>query len=108
MDTIEARVETRPAHVSPEEWAVRVDLAACYRLVAHFGWDDLVLPHNTARVPGTPDQMLINPSGLMFDEFFVLFLLIVDNTDEQQNEPTENVPIIAGVVSHGAIYLARP
>ena len=42
--------------VSPEEWAVRVDLAASYRLVAHFGWEDLVYTHITARVPATADQ----------------------------------------------------
>src|SRR6266567_1932469 len=68
MDALETRLAERPRHISPEEWAVRVDLAACYRLLAHFGWDDLVLTHNSARVPGTTDQMLINPSGLMFDE----------------------------------------
>ena len=54
---------------------MRVDLAACYRLIAHFGWDDLVLTHNSARVPGTTDQMLINPSGLMFDEITASNLL---------------------------------
>ena len=54
--------------VSVEEWQTRVDLAACYRLVAHFGWSDLVFTHITARVPGVTDQFLINPYGLMFDE----------------------------------------
>ena len=96
------------AHISPEEWAVRVDLAACYRLIAHFGWDDLVLTHNTARVPGTTDQMLINPSGLMFDEITASNLLKVDITDGHLIEPSEYEPINAGVVIHGAIYLARP
>jgi ribulose-5-phosphate 4-epimerase/fuculose-1-phosphate aldolase len=108
MDTIETRLETRPSHISPEEWAVRVDLAACYRLIAHFGWDDLVLTHNTARVPGTTDQMLINPSGLMFDEITASNLLKVDITDGHLIEPSEYEPINAGVVIHGAIYLARP
>ena len=75
MDTLEANISHRPAHISAEEWAVRVDLAACYRLIAHFGWDDLVLTHNSARVPGTTDQMLINPSGLMFDEITASNLL---------------------------------
>ena len=68
MDTLETRLAARPRHVSPEEWQVRVDLAACYRLIAHFGWDDLVLTHNSARVPGTTDQILINPMGLLFVE----------------------------------------
>jgi len=51
--------------VSPEEWAVRVDLAACYRLVVRYGWEDLVFTHITARVPGTQDQFLINPYGVV-------------------------------------------
>ena len=48
-------------NVSPEEWQTRVDLAACYRLVADYGWSDLVFTHITARVPGTEDQFLITP-----------------------------------------------
>jgi len=108
MDTLETRLAERPHNISPEEWAVRVDLAACYRLIAHFGWDDLVLTHNTARVPGTTDQMLINPSGLMFDEITASNLLKVDITDGRLIEPSEHEPINAGVVIHGAIYLARP
>src|SRR5215467_4210084 len=108
MDAFETRLSARPAHISPEEWAVRVDLAACYRLIAHFGWDDLVLTHNTARVPGTTDQMLINPSGLMFDEITASNLLKVDIIDGHLIEPSEHEPINAGVVIHGAIYLGRP
>jgi len=54
--------------VSDEEWAVRVDLAAAYRLVSRYGWEDLVFTHISARVPGTEDQFLINPYGLFFDE----------------------------------------
>jgi len=108
MDTLETRLAARPGHVSPEEWVVRVDLAACYRLIAHFGWDDLVLTHNSARVPGTTDQMLINPMGLVFDEITASNLLKVDITDGHLIEPSEYEPINAGVVIHGAIYLARP
>ena len=48
MDTLEARLSERPRAINPEEWAVRVDLAACYRLIAHFGWDDLILTHISA------------------------------------------------------------
>jgi ribulose-5-phosphate 4-epimerase/fuculose-1-phosphate aldolase len=87
---------------------VRVDLAACYRLIAHFGWDDLVLTHNSARVPGTTDQMLINPMGLMFNEITASNLLKVDINDGHLIEPSEYEPINAGVVIHGAIYLGRP
>jgi ribulose-5-phosphate 4-epimerase/fuculose-1-phosphate aldolase len=108
MDALETRLADRPGHISPEEWALRVDLAACYRLLAHFGWDDLVLTHNSARVPGTTDQMLINPSGLMFDEITASNLLKVDITDGHLIEPSEYEPINAGVVIHGAIYLGRP
>ena len=72
MDTLEPRLAARPRHITPEEWELRVDLAACYRLIAHFGWDDLVLTHNSARVPGATDQMLINPSGLMAKAFVIL------------------------------------
>ncbi|MGC2413214.1 MAG: class II aldolase/adducin family protein [Stellaceae bacterium] len=108
MDTLETRLAARPRHVSPEEWALRVDLAACYRLLAHFGWDDLVLTHNSARVPGTTDQMLINPSGLMFSEITASNLLKVDINDGHLIEPSEYEPINAGVVIHGAIYLGRP
>ena len=107
MDTLGARLSQRPRNISPEEWAVRVDLAACYRLIAHFGWDDLVLTHNSARVPGTTDQMLINPSGLMFNEITASNLLKVD-MDGNLIEPSEYEPINAGVVIHGAIYLGRP
>ena len=49
--------------VSPEEWAIRVDLAACYQLVSHFGWDDLIYTHLSARVPGT-NYYLVNAFGL--------------------------------------------
>ncbi len=107
MDTIETRLAARPRHISAEEWQVRVDLAACYRLLAHFGWDDLILTHNSARVPGTTDQILINPMGLMFDEITASNLLKVD-LDGNLIEPSEYEPIYAGIVIHGAIYLPRP
>jgi hypothetical protein len=54
--------------VSPEEWAIRVDLAAAYRLVAYYGWDDLIFTHLSARVPGPEHHFLLNPYQLMFEE----------------------------------------
>jgi ribulose-5-phosphate 4-epimerase/fuculose-1-phosphate aldolase len=54
--------------VSAEEWQVRIDLAACYRLCNMLGWEDLIFTHISARVPGTDGQYLINPYGLLFDE----------------------------------------
>jgi ribulose-5-phosphate 4-epimerase/fuculose-1-phosphate aldolase len=107
MDALEANLSTKPGHISAEEWRVRVDLAACYRLIAHFGWDDLILTHNSARVPGTTDQILINPMGLMFNEITASNLLKVD-LDGNLIEPSEYEPIYAGIVIHGAIYLGRP
>ena len=92
--------------VSPEEWTVRVDLAACYRLVARFGWEDLVFTHITARVPGTPDQFLINPYGVFFDEITASSLVKID----QQGQKLDDSPFPvnpAGFVIHSAIHAAR-
>ena len=65
-------------NVSAEEWQARVDLAAAYRLVAHFGWDDLVFTHISARVPGPEHHFLINPYGMMFDEITASSLVKID------------------------------
>ena len=54
--------------ISSEEWALRQDLAACYRLFFKYGWTDLIFTHLTARVPGEPNHYLINPYGLLFQE----------------------------------------
>ena len=105
MDSLNIQ-SSRPRHISPEEWAVRVDLAACYRLVAHFGWDDLILTHNSARVPGEPNHMLINPMGLMFNEVTASNILKVD-FEGNLVAPSEYEPIYAGIEIHGAIYLGR-
>ena len=92
--------------VSPEEWAVRVDLAACYRLVAHFGWEDLVFTHITARVPGADDQFLINPYGLFFDEITASSLVKIDlQGNKVEESPFPVNP--AGFVIHSAIHAAR-
>jgi ribulose-5-phosphate 4-epimerase/fuculose-1-phosphate aldolase len=93
--------------VSPEEWAVRVDLAACYRLVAHFGWDDLVFTHISARLPGVHDEFLINPYGLLFDEITASSLVKVNQHGEKlQDTPFPVNP--AGFVIHSAVHGARP
>jgi ribulose-5-phosphate 4-epimerase/fuculose-1-phosphate aldolase len=91
--------------VSAEEWAVRVDLAACYRLAAYFGWDDLVFTHISARVPGTHD-FLINPYGLMFDEMTASNLVRVDlEGNKSLASPYDINP--AGFTIHSAIHAAR-
>src|SRR6266436_1082093 len=64
--------------VSPEEWQTRVDLAAAYRLVAHYHWDDLIFTHLSARVPGPDHHFLLNPYGMMFDEITASSLVKVD------------------------------
>ena len=87
---------------------VRVDLAACYRLIAHFGMDDLVYSHITARVPGAEGHYLLNPYGLMYTEITASNLVKVDAKGDPV-EPTEYPVNRPGfVVIHGAIHQARP
>jgi ribulose-5-phosphate 4-epimerase/fuculose-1-phosphate aldolase len=92
--------------VSAEEWQLRVDLAACYRLVALYGWSDLVFTHISARVPGPEHHFLINPYGLMFDEITASSLIKVD---QQCNKVLESpYPVNpAGFVIHSAVHAAR-
>ncbi len=92
--------------VPPDEWAVRVDLAACYRLVARYGWEDLVFTHITARVPGSEDQFLINPYGVFFDEITASSLVKIDlQGNKVADSPFPVNP--AGFVIHSAIHAAR-
>ena len=92
--------------VSAEEWQTRVDLAAAYRLVAAFKWDDLVFTHISARVPGTDDQFLINPYGLMFDEITASSLVRIDvNGTKLDESPFPVNP--AGFTIHSAVHAAR-
>jgi ribulose-5-phosphate 4-epimerase/fuculose-1-phosphate aldolase len=101
---VERASEVR-SRVTPEEWAMRVDLAACYRLIAHFGWDDLVFTHISARVPGTHD-FLINPYGLLFEEVTASNLVRVDLSGRKTlASPYEINP--AGYTIHSAIHEVR-
>ena len=93
--------------VSPEEWALRVDLAACYRLVALHGWSDLVFTHISARVPGPEHHFLINPYGLMFDEITASSLVKVDDQCSKVIDSPHPVNP-AGFVIHSAVHAARP
>ncbi|MEO8836485.1 MAG: class II aldolase/adducin family protein [Caldimonas sp.] len=91
--------------VPAEEWQTRVDLAAAYRLVAHFRWDDLVFTHITAKIPGT-EHLLINPYGLMFDEITASSLVKIDIDGKVlQETPFPINP--AGFVIHSAVHAAR-
>jgi len=93
--------------VSPEEWQARVDLAAAYRLVALFGWDDLVFTHISMRVPGEPEHFLINPYGLFFEEMTASSLVKV-NEEGHPVMPTAYDVNPAGFTIHSAVHAARP
>ena len=96
----------RPEGMSEEEWAVRVDLAACYRLIHHHGWTSQVYNHSTARVPDS-EAILINPFGLSYDEITPRSLVKIDlegNKLEDSPYPVNT----AGYVIHSAVHAARP
>ena len=92
--------------VSAEEWQLRVDLAAAYRLVALYGWSDLVFTHISARVPGPEHHFLINPYGLMFDEITASSLVKVDQQCNKLHETPFPVNP-AGFTIHSCIHEAR-
>jgi len=92
--------------VGDEEWAIRVDLAAAYRLVAHYGWDDLIFTHLSARIPGPEHHFLLNPYNLMFEEVTASSLVKV-NMDGNPVEPTPFITNPAGFTIHSAIHMAR-
>lgn len=92
--------------VSAEEWQVRVDLAATYRLVAHYGWDDMIFTHISARVPGPEHHFLINPYGMMFNEITASSLVKIDIDGNIIMESPYFVNP-AGFTIHSAIHGAR-
>jgi ribulose-5-phosphate 4-epimerase/fuculose-1-phosphate aldolase len=93
--------------VPADEWKIRVDLAAAYRLVAHYGWDDLVFTHLSARIPGPEHHFLLNPYNLMFEEVTASSLVKVD-MDGHAVDPTPFITNPAGFTIHSAIHMARP
>jgi ribulose-5-phosphate 4-epimerase/fuculose-1-phosphate aldolase len=94
------------ARYSEEEWQTRVDLAAAYRLVAMFKWDDLVFTHITARVPGSHEHFLINPYGMMFEEITASSLVKIDMAGNKvEDSPWPVNP--AGFTIHSAVHAAR-
>jgi ribulose-5-phosphate 4-epimerase/fuculose-1-phosphate aldolase len=94
------------ARVSAEEWQLRVDLAACYRIIAMYGWDDLVFTHVSARVPGPEEHFLINAYGLLFEEMTASSLVKVD-LEGRKVLDTPHMVNPAGFVIHSAIHAAR-
>ena len=92
--------------VSAEEWQLRVDLAALYRLTAVYGWTDLIFTHISARIPGPEHHFLINPYGLMFDEITASSLVKIDGKcNKMIDSPFPVNP--AGFVIHSAVHEAR-
>lgn len=101
-----ALIRSVRGQVPAEEWAVRADLAAAYRAVALYGWDDLVFTHISARVPGPDHHFLINPYGMMFDEITASSLVKVDLEGRKvMDSPFDINP--AGFTIHGAVHEAR-
>jgi ribulose-5-phosphate 4-epimerase/fuculose-1-phosphate aldolase len=92
--------------VSAEEWRTRVDLAACYRLVARYGWDDLIFTHITAKIPGADNHFLINPYGMLFEEITASSLVKINLAGEKLDDNPHPVNP-AGFVIHSAIHAAR-
>lgn len=92
--------------VSDEEWQTRVDLAAAYRLVALYGWDDLIFTHISSRVPGADHHFLLNPYGMMFEEVTASSLVKIDLAG---NKVTESPYFVnpAGFTIHSAVHAAR-
>lgn len=99
-------VTSLEGQVSPEEWALRVDLAATYRLVALQGWDDMIFTHISVRLPGPENHFLINPYGMLFEEITASSLVRIDldgNTVGTSSYPVNP----AGFTIHSAIHAAR-
>jgi len=94
--------------VSPEEKQTRIDLAACYRLCAFEGWDDLIYTHISATVPGEPNHYLINPFGYQFDEITASNLVKVNTKGEIVDPNCRYRVNPTGFAIHGAVHRARP
>jgi ribulose-5-phosphate 4-epimerase/fuculose-1-phosphate aldolase len=104
LDSVE--VPSLEGKVSEEEWAIRVDLACAYRMVAHYGWDDLIFTHLSARIPGPEHHFLLNPYNLMFEEVTASSLVKVD-ANGNPVDPTPFITNPAGFTIHSAIHMAR-
>lgn len=106
--SLEIKGKSKQASViSDAERRVRVDLAACYRLAAKHGWDDLIYTHISARVPGKDDEFLINPFGLAFDEVTASNLVKIDIEGTIIGDSPYSVNA-TGFTIHSAVHAARP
>ncbi len=111
MNTHELNISSMQDQCSPEEWNRRIDLAACYRLVALYGMSDMIANHISANVPGEEGAFLINPYGLLYEEITASSLIKVDLNGEILAKPDfGNLDYginRAGYVIHSAIHEAR-
>jgi ribulose-5-phosphate 4-epimerase/fuculose-1-phosphate aldolase len=108
-DLSSLKIQSMRDRVSPEEWRARVDLAACYRLVHHYGMDDLVYNHISARMPGEEGHFLINAYGLMYDEITASSLVKIDFDGNVVLDSGTGYGINqAGFVIHSAVHKGRP
>ena len=99
-------IPSKKDEVSAEEWQLRVDLAAAYRLIAMYGWDDLIFTHISARIPGDEHHFLINPYGMMFEEITASSLVRVDQEGNKINPDDFDINP-AGFTIHSAIHAVR-
>lgn len=99
-------IPSKKEQVSAEEWQLRVDLAAAYRLIALYGWDDLIFTHISARIPGEDHHFLINPYGMMFEEITASSLVRVDQAGNKINPDDFDINP-AGFTIHSAIHAVR-
>ncbi|BBM01927.1 class II aldolase/adducin family protein [Microbulbifer sp. GL-2] len=103
------QLETVPSlegNVSEEEWQLRVDLAAAYRLIAYYGWDDTIFTHLSMRIPGPESHFLINPFGMFFEEITASSLVKIDLNGEKVDD-NDAIVNPAGFTIHSAIHEAR-
>jgi ribulose-5-phosphate 4-epimerase/fuculose-1-phosphate aldolase len=107
MAVLTLEIPSMRDRVDAAEWQARLELAAAYRLVAHYGWTHLIANHISLRVPGTTDAFLINPYGLLYEQITASSLIKIDvngkKLDESPCDANE-----AGVVIHSAIHMAKP
>ena len=107
MSPVEVLARRAPAKMSSEEWRLRLELAALYRLFAYLGWTEMIYNHITLRVPGPRPEYLINPFGLNYDEVTARNLVKID-TDGNVLDGSAYPVNRAGFVIHSAIHSARP
>ena len=110
MEITDALMRRKPAAMGDEEWRLRIELAACYRIFDHFGWTELIYNHITLRVPGSGDKdsrhYLINPFGLNYNEVTATNLIKV-RLDGTAVDPSPYPVNRAGFIIHSAIHAAR-